>query len=345
MKKLLILCAFFLSACGGQISALGGMDTEYRTPQPTATQSPIPTATIEYQATAHVAETQAAIAQATADEANRVMVQATNDQQQRDHETAMQSNSATQQADANAMIVLGWTATAYQTTVPLTATAQVENMTAIANYKAVTIAEFTATAYAPTETVANANAYTQAKFADLFAGVQIFAYFGLGTFLFFTAAFMRWYWLREDARASAKMYAESSQGVAERNGLTPVDPIIVPIDDAPKPKLRIDRPVTAENIRHTIPSTQEHFDIFAEKLITGEMALSINRWETSGLLTGVKNARAWIKAMRGWMHINGFGVFNENDEMTLVQAGREWLEKYLERRALPAEYQFGEVAQ
>lgn len=348
MKHTLILLAFIVSGCGVVNAQALTTDTEYQSPQPTATQSPVPTATIEYKATANAAETQAYIAQATADEANRVMVQATNDQQQREHETAMQSNSATQQAEANKIIVLGWTATAYQTTVPLTATAQVDNMTAIANYKAVTIAEITATAHAPTQTVADANAKTQAQLAPAFALAQLFALFAIGFFAVFAVLFMRWYWMREDARAQAQAHAQSPQGIAERNGLTPIahsepEPDFI-MPTPPKPR-HIDRPMTADLIKYTIPCAQEPFDIFAEKLVTGEMALSINKWETSGLVSGanVGNVRAWIKNMRAWMHINGFGVFNDNDEMTLVQAGQEWLEKYLEKRILPTEYRFGDV--
>lgn len=341
MKKTLILLAFIVSGCGVVNAQALTTDTEYRTPQPTATQSSVPTATIEYKATAYVAETQVAIAQATADTANRIMVQATNDQQQRDHEAAMVNAQATQQAQAENMIVLGWTATAYQTTVPLTATAQVENLTAIANYKAVTIAQITATAYAPTQTVANANARVQANIAPILGAVNMFAVFAIGVFLLYVSYGLWWYWKREDARAEKREYEKSPRGIAEKHGFEPVEPFIMPQPEKPK----INRPVTAENLKYTIPSAQEQFDIFAEKLVSGEMALSINRWETSGLLSGVKNARAWIKNMRAWMNINGFGVFNENDEMTLVQIGREWLERYLEHRTLPTEYQFGEVAQ
>lgn len=153
--------------------------------------------------------------------------------------------------------------------------------------------------------------------------------------------------MREDARAELESRANSPESIAARNGLMPIpENFIMPNEPiAPRPASRVERPMTAENLKYTIPSAQEQFDIFAEKLVTGEMALSINRWETSGLISGVKNVRAWIKNMRGWMHANGFGVFNENDEMTLVQAGREWLEHYLEKRILPTEYQFGEAAQ
>jgi len=345
MRRLFILMAFIVSACGAPVSA---MTTEYRTPQPTATASIVPTATIEYQATAHAAETQAYIAQSTADAANRIMVQATNDQQQREHEAAMQNADATAQAEANHMIELGWTATAYQTSMPLTATAQVDNMTAIADYKAVTIAQITATAAYPTQIVAESNARTQAKYAPVYVFVQVFAIFAIGVFLFFTAYMMRWYWMREDARATQAAHAASPQGVAEKHGFTPIEevepePSIIHPTELVQQMPRVERPVTAENLKYTIPSAQEQFDIFAEKLVTGEMALSINKWETSGLLSGVKNARTWIKNMRGWMHANEFGVFNENDEMTLVQAGRAWLEQYIEHRSLPTEYQFGEV--
>jgi len=348
MKNLLILMAFFLIGCGAVNASAMSTTTEYLSPQPTATISPVPTATIGYQATANVAETQVAIAQATADEANRVMVQATNDQAQREHETSMQNAQGTAQAESENFIRDGWTATAALTAVPLTATAQVDNMTAIAEYKAVTIAQMTGTAYAPTQIVANANAEAQAQFAPMIVGMQIFAYFGIGVFLLFTAWFMRWYWMREDARAEKAAHAQSPQGIAERNGLTPIarsepEPDFI-MPTPPKPR-HIDRPTTADLIKYTIPCAQEPFDIFAEKLVTGEMALSINKWETSGFVSGddVGNVRAWIKRMRAWMHVNGFGVFNENDEMTLVQAGREWLEKYLEKRTLPTEYRFAEV--
>jgi len=348
MKKLFIIAAFFLSACGASVSALGTPTTEYQSPLATATQSLVPTATVEYQATAHAAETQAYIAQSTADAANRIMVQATNDQAQREHEAAMQNADATAQAEANHMIALGWTATAYQTSMPLTATAQVDNMTAIADYKAVTIAQITATAAYPTQIVAESNARTQAKYAPVYVFVQVFAIFAIGVFLFFTAYMMRWYWMREDARATQAAHAASPQGVAEKHGFTPIEevepePSIIHPTELVQQMPRVERPVTAENLKYTIPSAQEQFDIFAEKLVTGEMALSINKWETSGLLSGVKNARTWIKNMRGWMHANEFGVFNENDEMTLVQAGRAWLEQYIEHRSLPTEYQFGEV--
>jgi len=350
MKKLFILMAFLITGCGAVNASAMDTTTEYLSPQPTATISPVPTATIGYQATANVAETQVAIAQATADEANRVMVQATNDQAQREHETAMQNAQGTAQAESNHMIALGWTATAMNTSVPLTQTQQAIVNTQIPAHQTMVAAEIKATEHAPTQIVAESNARTQAQLAPLFAAVQIFAIFAIGVFVLFAAWFMRWYWMREDARAEAVAHAQSPQGVAERNGFTPIaqdepEPeFIKPVEEKPA---RVERPITADTIRYTIPCAQNAFDIFAEKIITGEMALSINKWETSGFVSGanVGNVRAWIKRMRAWMHINGFGVFNENDEMTIVQGGREWLEKYLEHRTLPTEYQFGEAAQ
>ena len=347
MKRMFILMAFLVTGCGAvNVSALGqNTDTEYRTPQPTATQSPVPTATIEYKATANAAETQAYIAQATADEANRVMVQATNDQQQREHETAMQSNSATQQAEANKIIVLGWTATAYQTTVPLTATAQVDNMTAIANYKAVTIAEITATAYMPTQIVANANAETQAQFATAFAWVQVFAIFALGVFLLFTAWFMRWYWMREDARAQA----QSPQGVAERHGFKPipqVQPEPDPVFTQPVPEtvVTVRQDNGDGNLRmdkYTVPCTREQLLQVAENVLTKGWTLAINQWESAETLF----TRNTFSKLRSWLQASHFAVSAGSGTLALSDTGRAFLEAFLNASQLPTEYQFGEAAQ
>lgn len=345
MKHTLILLAFIVSGCGVVNAQALTTDTEYQSPQPTATQSPVPTATIEYKATANAAETQAYIAQATADEANRVMVQATNDQQQREHETAMQSNSATQQAEANKIIVLGWTATAYQTTVPLTATAQVDNMTAIANYKAVTIAEITATAHAPTQTVADANAKTQAQLAPAFALAQLFALFAIGFFAVFAVLFMRWYWMREDARAQA----QSPQGVAERHGFKPI-PQVQPDPDPVFTQPVSETVVTVRqdngdgNLRmdkYTVPCTREQLLQVAENVLTKGWTLAINQWESAETLF----TRNTFSKLRSWLQASHFAVSAGSGTLALSDTGRAFLEAFLNASQLPTEYQFGEAAQ
>lgn len=339
MKRVLILAAFFIGACGAPVSALG-TDTEYRTPQTTATQSPVPTATIEYKATANAAETQAAIAQATADEANRIIVQATNDQQQREHETAMQNAQATAQAESNRMIELGWTATAALTAIPLTSTAQVDNMTAIADYKAVTIAQITATAALPTQIVAESNAREQAKFSWLRPVVEIFAIFSIGVFLLFTAWFMRWYWMREDARA----HARSPQGAAERNGFQPIP--IVPADEDAEPEtiLTIRQDLGDGNMRmdrYTVPCTHEQLLQVAENVLTRGWSLAINQWESAETLF----TRNTFSKLRSWLQSNQFAVSAGSGTLALSPEGHAFLEAFLNASQLPTEYQFGDAAQ
>jgi hypothetical protein len=341
MKNLLILMAFLITGCGAVNASALAFDTEYRTPQATATISPVPTATIGYQATAHVAETQVARAQATADEANRIMVQATNDQKQRDHETNMQNAQATQQAESNAMVQLGWTATAAQTAIPLTATAQVENSTAIASYTTVTVAQLTATAALPTQIVAVANAETQAQFAPLYMGVQIFAIFAIGVFLLFVSWMLRWYWVREDARAQAR----SPQGVAERNGFQPIPQVesepefIQPMETI----VTVKRDLGDGNMRmdrYTVPCTKDMLLQFAENVLTKNWTLGINAWERDGTLF----SRDTYKPFRAWLQANKFTASTGGGALALTDAGRVFLDGFLNSSTLPTEYQFGEMA-
>ena len=338
MKKTLILMAFFLSACGGQVSAFGNT-TEYQLSR-MSTPSPVPTVTIGYQATANVAETQVAIAQATAGEANRVMVQATNDQKQRDHETSMQNAQATQQAESNAMVQLGWTATAAYTAIPLTATAQVSNLTAIASYNTVTVAQLTATAALPTQIVAVANAKTQAQFAPVYMGVQIFAIFAIGVFLLFAAWMLRWYWMRQDARE----IAASPQGVAEHNGLKPIPQVelepnfIQPTETI----ITVKQEYGGGNMhmdRYTVPCTKDMLLQFAENVLTKGWTLGINAWEKDDTLF----TRDTYKPFRAWLQVNKFTVSTGGGALALTDAGRAFLDAFLNQSTLPTEYQFGEV--
>ncbi len=339
MKKMFILMAFFLTGCGAVNVSAMNPTTEYPSPQPTATISPVPTATIGYQATANVAETQVAIAQATADEANRVMVQATNDEKQREHERAIVDAQGTQQESANQMVRESWTATAALTAVPLTSTAQVDNSTAISAQTTLTTSLITSTAELPTQIVAVAKAKADAQYAPVYMGVQIFAIFAVGVFLFFTASFMRWYWMREDKRAAEAAHAQSPQGIAERHGFTPVA-----IVSDPAPEVEFIQPVDAvpvapKNNMYTLPCTKEMLLQFAENVLTKNWTLGINAWERDDTLF----TRDTYKPFRSWLLSNRFAASTGGGALALTENGRVFLEGFLNTSALPTEYQFGEV--
>ena len=352
MKKLFIIAAFFLSACGASVSALGSPTTEYRTPPPTATASIVPTATIEYQATAHAAETQAYIAQSTADAANRIMVQATNDQQQREHEEAMANADATAQAEANHMIALGWTPTAYQTSMPLTATAQVDNMTAIADYKAVTIAQITATAALPTQIVAESNARSYAQYAPVRVFAEVFTVFSIGVFLLFMIWFMRWQWMRQDKRE----YDKTPKGVAQSQGFKDIpnldeqEPAFVM--PQPDPRKVIDtgmQPATVLTIQNETGTTSRQMIVpckpnqlleLAENTLTKSWSLAINAWE--GAETSF--TRGTFSKVRSWLQGNKFAISTGGGALVLAHAGRAFLEAYLNTSNLPTEDEIGNEA-
>jgi hypothetical protein len=297
----------------------------------------VPTATIDYQVTANVAETQVAIAQATADEANRLMVQATNDEKQREHERAIVDAQGTQQESANQMVRESWTATAALTAVPLTSTAQVDNSTAISAQTTLTTSLITSTAELPTQIVAVAKAKADAQYAPVYMGVQIFAIFAVGVFLFFTASFMRWYWMREDKRAAEAAHAQSPQGIAERHGFTPVA-----IAPDPAPEVEFIQPVDTvapKNNMYTLPCTKEMLLQFAENVLTKNWTLGINAWERDDTLF----TRDTYKPFRLWLLSNRFAASTGGGALALTENGRVFLEGFLNTSALPTEYQFGEV--
>lgn len=338
MKKMFIFMAFFLTACGGQVSALSNT-TEYQLSR-MSTPSPVPTVTIGYQATANVAETQVAIAQATADEANRVMVQATNDEAQRQHEKYIVDAQGTQQINDADFIRDSWTATAALTAVPLTSTAQVDNSTAISAQTTLTTSLITATAALPTQIVAVANAKTQAQFAPVYMGVQIFAIFAIGVFLLFAAWMLRWYWMRQDARE----IATSPQGVAERNGLKPI-PQVEPEPEFIQPTetvITVRQDYGGGNMhmdRYTVPCTKDMLLQFAENVLTKNWTLGINAWEKDNTLF----TRDTYKPFRAWLQANKFTVSTGGGALALTDAGRAFLDAFLNQSTLPTEYQFGEV--
>lgn len=339
---LVIIAGLLLSGCGANVYAATNT-TEYQSPRPTATQSQIPT--VEYKATANAAETQAGYAQATADEANRVMVQATNDQQQRDHEAAMQNAQATQHAESEDFVRESWTATAALTSVPLTATAQVDNSTAIAAYNAMTIAQLTATAALPTQIVAVSNAKAQAKFAPILAGVQVFAIFGLAVFLLFASWFMRWYWMREDKRAEVIAHAQSPQGIAERHGFTPVPEVeFIQPTEPTETIINLHTDNGGGNIsidRLVVPCTKNQLLQVAENVLANGWTLGINQWESAGTLF----TRNTFSRLRSWLQGNKFAVSAGNGALALSPEGHRFLEEFLNTSLLPTEYQFEEIAQ
>ena len=127
--------------------------TATRTAQPTETV--IPSATIDYQMTA-------VLAQQTAMEAVRINAQITAEFEQR----ILEQSQLTAGYEQRVHEIYAWTQQAALTVIPLTATQQAIINTQIPAQQAFIISQMSATANAPTQIVAMENAKNYVKFAE-----------------------------------------------------------------------------------------------------------------------------------------------------------------------------------
>ena len=282
-----------LSACGAvNASALADTTTEYKA-QKIATLTPVPTATVGWEATAM-------IAQQTADESRRLNTQATAEYEARIQEQIQ----FTATAEARDFAIYEWTATAAMTSIPLTATAQAVNSTAIVKQQALQAAAMTQTKEAPTQLVAMVNAETQKKFAPLQAVVNIFAMVGLTVF-----------------GVGIGIFALSRAGVTRVPAPQPPDDYrpIVPVDDMPETTVTVHHDNgagygTYERLR--IPCTADQLKEIAGKILTGEKTLAFGQWE------GTQVSRGVLLDFRNFLMANRFAVSAGMGQVALTHEGQ-----------------------
>jgi len=151
---------------------------------------------------------------------------------------------------------------------------------------------------------------------------------------------MRWYWVREDARA----HAQSPQGVAKRNGFKPIPQVdseaefIQPIDTV----IAIKQDLGDGNFqinKYIVPCTRDMLFEFAENVLTKNWTLGINTWERGDTLF----SRDTYKPFRAWLLSNQFAASTGGGALALTSNGRAFLDAWLNKQSLPTEYQFGEV--
>jgi len=339
IKILYIVIALLVVACSGANVSFETppVTTEYRALKSTEilqTKTPIPTATVDSYATSQVALTQvavalnqAAIAQATADAANRLVVEATNAHEQREHEIALSNAQGTQQAQSEKMVVYGWTVTAAFTSIPLTQTQQSIINTQIPRQQALMAGALTATKEAPTQMVAMTNAENYSKYWIFEFILRMFAFVGLGVFLIGIGIFA--------------FYRRGTQ--KEENAIDELPdelPFIVPDET---------RIVMANNYgasfgttyRTIVPCSPEQLTELATKVLSGEKnkTLAINEWEYKD--TGL--TRKILVRLRNWLQLNRFAESIGAGRIMLVDAGIAFLEEWVAQKELLNEYEFEEV--
>jgi hypothetical protein len=343
MKNLLFLLVLVLAACAPQgesnIRAAQGTPTagmavlqETQVSTPTATLDPTPT--IGYQSTAKAAQSTSQAAQATTDAANRLMVDAT-----------MQSNSLTATSDANAMMILGWTATAapkatrdQMTAIPATMTRQAFADHVHGTDQAIAVTQTWNTLEAPVIAATMAQVAVDAKYAGMNNQAHIFFSFAIGI-AFLALAF--WLIRRGWSASSASRDAEATDG-----GMTP-------------PRLVSDQQsVEAENYRksqgvkitvqhvdesgfialntQTLPCTERQLTELAQRVLNMNESLAVNNFEGKGTLW----TRETFYTMRNYMQTHHLVQSAGSGMVVLTEQGRAFLRAWIDHQTLPRGVEF-----
>lgn len=286
------------------------INTEYpiatSTPQPTFTI--VPSATIDYQQTAIVA-------QSTADEARRINSMATAEYVRLINEQL----AMTQVVEQQNFVIQSWTITAALTTIPLTATQQAVINTQIPQQQQIIAAQMTATKEGPAQLVAMRDAENRVKYgkltyiANIVAALAIFV-FAIGVVVFV----FRFPMVKRDATQEHDDEQPTSENVTRINLYT---------DNGTHSEL------------HDVPCSSDQLSEFAEKFLEG-VTLRINNWEGSNTLW----TRDVYEPFRDWMEKvklvevdikpNGSKQLTPKPELSV------FLRHWLDRGVLPAGYEF-----
>lgn len=276
-------------------------------PSATPTAAQIPTATIDYQSTA-------VIAQQTADEARRVNAMVTSQFEQRFHEQLQM----TAEADRRVQEIYAWTVTAALTSIPLTETQQAIINTQIPQQQQLVSAQLTATKEGPTQIVAMIAAENQAKYGRINYLVGMFATGSIGVFAIGIVAFL----FRLPMQAKPEPAHEA---------LPQTETVIQLKQNHGGGTYSLERMV--------IPCSPEQLTELAEKITQGLKTLAINQWEGKDTLF----TRTVIHQVRGWIRLNEFAVQTDDGQMAPTNDFLNFLMGWLDKQALPAEFEFAQV--
>lgn len=333
MVKTYFIFFLFLAGCGGGegeagMPLLGNSRVEggvvYSTPILQATSTPVPTATVDWQGTA-------VIAQQTADEARRLNTLATAEYEQRIQEQIR----LTAEQDARLFEAYGWTATAALTSIPATATQQSILNTQIADQQALMVVQITQTSEAPAKLIEMQVAEDRIRYAPLENGLRYFVMFAFGVACLFLASFTRKmpHWNPAVVRKALEDYVKEEQknqpAVRNEAVLHPVNMTHVQLKDEAEGYSII--------LKFTVPCSPDALTELAQALVSGEKTFGINSWEGS---ESENFSRKLIKAVRHFLQLNKFAESVGGGRLHLTDLGRRFLTAWLESRNLPAEYSF-----
>ena len=315
MKRILFLLLFFLTACSGQPVMSGLADPQIMASPvlmtPTAAETPTPT--VDTQATisvleidAQAAQEQARSAQLTSDAANRLLVDATVT-----HEAMLMLYAQmTQQAEytvltheAMTMQVEQATATAYQTSIPLTQNAQATNDSVIGTVLAITV-------NAPEIELQLAQADVERRYGGMKYFIQSLTAIGLVVLPIVLLAYL--------------LQTRKPKPMAARDFGKDDDPVINPIPMSPMQD--------APNV-----TKLAEFRCAVEPIIARAhgihdgKTLAYNQWRGTEVMNALSEIRRVLK-----MHKLAYELPGKGGELVLAQPlGVDWMEQVHAREELP----------
>ena len=285
------------------------------TPQPTATI--VPSATIDFQQTAIVA-------QQTADEARRVNAATT-----AQHEALlMEAIRLTAENDRREFELLMGTATAAATAIPGTQTQRVIDNILIAGQQTLDAAQLTSTKEAPTQMAAIVNVQTYKKFASINAAADVIGKFAISVFAIGVIVFLFKYPMRTGKSGAA----ESEISTPEADNL-PVHETVVQVQTKRSNG-------EFSQARLVVPCTPDQLTEFAINITQGKKTMAINQWEGKDTLFTrpvILGLRAWAREPRD----PAFVVPTDDNQLVPTNEFLEFLCGWLDKQILPADYQFG----
>lgn len=319
---LLMTMLLFLTGCGApvaaQAAALGTPEVMWSaSPAATATETLTPTATVDWQGTAMVA-------QATADEARRLNTQATAEFEQR----VQEQGAWTAQADGWTAQANQWTATAALTSVPLTATQQAVVNTQVPIEQALMAGQLTATKEAPTQMMAMEDARIYEEHGETDFIIRMFVLAAMGVFLLGVGLFALAVRPKEDAKAG------SAEAVAAE-----LEPDLIPLKQEKETVITVktnNGQGLGQDKIYKLPCSAEQLSELAERVIVFGETLGVNNWEgEKSLLT-----RAVIIRVRRFFVQKKLGVETKSGRVGLNDDGLALLRGWLESKTLPHSYSF-----
>lgn len=316
-RYFIVLAALLLSACqlegeaGTPSASLSTAEVKPKLVMVSYSETPVPTATIDYQATiwlvqqeAQRAQQEADQAQAEADAAKRLMVDATVTHEAVMLIAAQMTQSSEVLSAQGTQMAVQVTASAFPTSIPLTVTAQ---------YRNDSVRETQQAANDPTFIEQRANAEAYAENAGMLMTVEIGLKLAIALFVVALGAALVIFVMREPKKVEA----------VEVQAFVPI----------PMRKDTSNGQYKMTKIRTDVPCSKEQLMVLAEGILNNGMTLAINPWQKTIVHKSIDDIRQFFLD-NDWAH----KLKSKNGELFLLEVGEEWLDQCFARGEPPLPY-------